>query len=100
MFLYSMLLYKIFKLHLLTSYELKKRKWRYLFAPMHEGCAGVGRQGMCLIGLYLHGVGVELNILMTFPQALRVVEITVFLKQEVVCFCSVIALSLSMGCCC
>lgn len=56
MFLYSMLLYKIFKLHLLASYELKKRKWRYLFVPMHEGCAGVGRQGMCLIGLYLHGV--------------------------------------------
>lgn len=31
----------------------------------------------------VHGVGVELNILMTFPQALRVVEITVFLKQGV-----------------
>ena len=34
-----------------------------------------------VVGVYLHGAGVDLKILMTFHQAVRVVEITVFMKQ-------------------
>ncbi len=39
------------------------------------------KSGLCQIGVYLQGVSDELMILLAFHQAVRVVEITVFLKR-------------------
>ena len=62
------------------------------------------KSGLCQIGVCLQGDSDDPEILMAFQEAVRVVEITVFLKRLHFlidwgwrCFCIVIVLNLSMN---